>query len=253
MNLEIAGKTALITGGSKGIGKAIAEALAEEGCNVVIAARDEKTLNETAESIRSRYGVGVKAVAADLSGSDGLKRVADAAGDVDILVNNAGAIPQGDLLAVDDAAWRLAWDLKVFGYISLSRLVYPKMAAKKSGVIINIIGGAGEKFNPAYVAGTAGNAALMGLSRAMGKSSTRDGIRVIGLNPGAIATERQEKTGRGKAKALFGDESRWKELYKDAPFGRLGRPEEIAWMVAFLASPRAGYVSGTIVTVDGGA
>jgi len=252
LDLDLAGRRALVTGGSRGIGRATALILAEEGCNVTIVARDRGQLEETAAAIRARAPVAVTVVAADLATAEGIEAVAGAACAVDILVNNAGAIPHGGLLAVDDATWRQGWELKVFGYIALCRALYPAMAAQGGGVIVNIIGGAGEKANPDYIAGAAGNASLMGFTRALGRSSTRDGIRVVGINPGAIATARQAARARAKAAALFGDATRWMEMFRDAPFGRMGTPEEIGAAVAFLASPRAGYVSGTILTIDGG-
>jgi len=174
------------------------------------------------------------------------------AGDLDILVNNAGAIPPGGLLDVSDEAWRSAWDLKVFGFIALTRALYPAMAARRSGVIVNVIGVAGEKYPPGYIAGATGNAALMALTRALGRSSTADGIRVVGINPGPIATARQQMLARARAKKELGDAERWRELYKTMPFGRAGKPEEIGYAVAFLASPLSGYTSGTILTIDGG-
>src|SRR5436305_8250171 len=140
MDLKIAGKTALITGGSKGIGRATAEVLAGEGCNVILVAREQGTLDEAAAAIRAKRQVNVRTIAADLSSDAAVRKVAAEAGDLDILVNNAGAIPPGDVLAVDDATWRAAWDLKVFGYISFCRVVYGQMKARKAGVIINVIG-----------------------------------------------------------------------------------------------------------------
>jgi NAD(P)-dependent dehydrogenase (short-subunit alcohol dehydrogenase family) len=194
----------------------------------------------------------VETVAADLSSEETIKKVAADAGDIDILVNNAGAIPVGNLLKVDDEAWRKAWDLKVFGYISMCREIYPSMAARQSGVIINIIGGAGERHPAAYIAGAAGNAALMGFTRSLAHGSHKDGIRVVGINPGAIATERQEMMARSRAEAQFGDAEKWRDIYKGNPFGRAGTPEEIANTVAFFASPKSSYTSGTILTIDGG-
>jgi hypothetical protein len=187
-----------------------------------------------------------------LSREDEVLRVAAAAGAVDILVNNAGAIPPGTLGAVDNDTWRRAWDLKVFGFISLCRAVYPAMAARRSGVIVNIIGAAGEKFPPGYIAGAAGNAALMAFTRALGRAAPKDGLRVVGISPGATATERQEMLLRHRARVELGDEALWQELCKTMPFGRMGSPEEIGWAVAFLASPRSGYTTGTILTIDGG-
>lgn len=252
MDLKIAGKRVLITGGSKGIGRAAAEVLADEGCDLVLVARDAGALDEAAKAIRSRRQVNVVTIAADLSDEETIRKVASQAGEIDILVNNAGAIPPGGILDVDDATWRKAWDLKVFGYISLSRTIYPSMATRKSGVIINIIGGAGEKFPAAYIAGAAGNASLMALTRAMAKSASADGIRVVGINPGAIMTARQEMLARDRAQRQFGDAERWRENFTKLPFGRAGKPEEIGYAVAFLASPLSGYTSGTIVSIDGG-
>ena len=145
MDLQLAGKTALITGGSKGIGKATAEVLAAEGCNLILVARGAAELDAAAASIRSSKQVNVRTIAADLSNDAAVQKVAAEAGHIDILVNNAGAIPPGDLLSIDDARWRDAWDLKVFGYISFCRIVYGQMKARKAGVIINVIGAAGVK------------------------------------------------------------------------------------------------------------
>jgi NAD(P)-dependent dehydrogenase (short-subunit alcohol dehydrogenase family) len=253
MDLDLAGKRALITGGSRGIGRATALALAEEGVDLVLAARDPATLAAAAAAVRARRQVGVRTIAADLSHEDDVLRVAAEAGELDILVNNAGAIPPGTLAAVDNATWRRAWDLKVFGFISLCRAVYPAMAARRSGVIVNIIGAAGEKFPTGYIAGAAGNAALMAFTRALGRAAPKDGLRVVGINPGATATERQEMLLRHRARTELADESVWRDLCKSMPFGRMGSPEEIGWAVAFLASPRSGYTTGTVLTIDGGA
>lgn len=252
MDLQLAGKTALITGGSKGIGHAVAQVLAEEGVNLILVARDPAILDETAAGIRASRQVSVRTIAADLSSDAAVRAVAQEAGEIDILVNNAGAIPPGDLLRVDDDTWRRAWDLKVFGFISLCRAIYPQMKARKAGVILNIIGAAGEKLNPGYIAGSAGNAALIAFTRALGKASTADGIRALGINPGATATARLEMLSRDRAAKELGDAERWGELFAGMPFGRAGTPEEIAWAAAFLVSPRSSYTSGTMLTIDGG-
>ena len=174
MDLQLAGKTVLITGGSKGIGKSAAEVLAEEGCNLILVARGAEMLNETAAEIRAKRQVNVRTIAADLSSDASVCKVAQEAGEIDVLVNNAGAIPPGDVLSVDDARWRQAWDLKVFGYISFCRVIYDQMKARKAGVIINVIGSAGEKFPTNYIAGAAGNASLMAFTRALGKGAPAD-------------------------------------------------------------------------------
>ncbi|MAN80724.1 MAG: short-chain dehydrogenase [Rhodospirillaceae bacterium] len=252
MDLQISGKRALVTGGSKGIGKAVAEVLAAEGCDLVLVARDAAALAETARTIRTKNQVAVETIAADLSNDAAVASVARQVGAVDILVNNAGAIPPGTLADVDDTTWRKAWDLKVYGFISMCREIYPAMAARKSGVIINIIGAAGERHPSAYIAGSAGNAALMGFTKALAHGAHADGIRVVGINPGAILTERAIMLARTKAEAQWGDAERWPDLHKSLPFGRAGRPEEVAHTVAFFASPLSSYTSGTILTIDGG-
>src|SRR5580692_11922591 len=124
MDLQLTGKRALITGGSKGIGRATAELLADEGCDVTLVAREQGPLDDAAAAIRARRQVNVRTISADLSSDAAVGRVAAEAGELDILVNNAGAIPPGDLLSIDDEKWRHAWDLKVFGYISFCRIVY---------------------------------------------------------------------------------------------------------------------------------
>lgn len=250
MDLQLTGKRVLITGGSKGIGRATALQLAEEGCDLVLVSRDPASLADAADAARARRQVSVQTLPADLSQNAEVERVASQAGELDVLVNNAGAIPPGSLLGVDDTTWRAAWDLKVFGYISLTRALYPRLKAR-SGVVVNVIGAAGETFDPNYIAGSAGNAALMAFTRALGKAAPKDGMRVVGINPGTVATDRMEMLMRARAGRELGDEARWKEFHGTMPFGRPAKPEEIADAVAFLASPRSGYTTGTILTING--
>ncbi len=252
MDLGLQGKTALITGGSKGIGRASAEVLADEGCNVILVAREQAALDAAAEAIRARRQVNVRTISADLSSDAAVRRVAAEAGELDILVNNAGAIPPGDLLGVDDERWRRAWDLKVFGYISFCRAVYAAMKPRGAGVIVNVIGSAGEKFPTGYIAGAAGNASLMAFTRALGKGAPADGLRVVAINPGPVETERHVMLQRDRAAKELGDPERWRELTKGMPFGRPATPAEIGYAVAFLASSKSGYTSGTVLTIDGG-
>jgi len=251
MDLQLAGKRVLITGGSKGIGQAVAELLAAEGCDLRLVARDGAALEQIATALRARFPVNVKTMPADLSTDATVRAVADWAGEIDILVNNAGAIPPGTLTSIDDAAWRKAWDLKVFGYISLSRAVYPMMAARKQGVIVNVIGAAGQWLPPGYLAGATGNAALMAFTKALARGSHTDGIRVVAINPGPVETKRLETMQRANAERELGDAERWREMFKTMPFGRPAKPAEIAAAVAFLASPLSGYTSGTVLTIDG--
>jgi NAD(P)-dependent dehydrogenase (short-subunit alcohol dehydrogenase family) len=252
MDLHLTGKRALITGGSKGVGRAIASMLAAEGCDVILVARDPATLADAAASIRAAAKVRVEVIAADLSQQAEIERVADAVGAFDILVNNAGASPGGNLLAVDDPALRTGWDLKVFGFISLTRALYPALQ-RSSGVVINIMGRFGETFDPEYIAGATGNAALMAFTRAIGRFGHKDGVRCVGINPGFVATERNVRRFRDRAATELGNPERWPELTASMPFGRMAEPAEIAAAVAFLASPRSAYTSGTVLTIHGGA
>ena len=250
MDLHLRGKIALVTGASQGIGRAIASTLASEGCELILVARNASRLADLADALRP-LSKSVRTIPADLSSQAALERIAAEAGDVDLLVNNAGAIPPGDLLAVGDERWRAAWDLKVFGYIGLSRALYPALQ-RRAGVIVNVIGTAGERFDPDYIAGSTGNAALMSFTRALGKSAAKDGMRVVGINPGPIATDRIEMLLRARAARELGDAERWEQFTTSMPYGRPGTPEEIASAVAFLASPRSAYTNGTILTIDGG-
>ena len=240
MDLNLKDKRVLITGGSKGIGRACAEAFAAEGASVRIASRNPPS------------GSALVSKAVDLSQKGAAEALADWAGELDILVNNAGAIPGGDLLKVDEDTWRRAWDLKVFGYINLTRRVYAGMKERKSGVIVNIIGSAGEKLDAAYIAGSTANAGLMAFTRALGGASHADGIRVVGINPGPISTDRLTSLYKQRAETLLGDANRYTELFKNMSFGRPGTPQEIAAATLFLASDKSAYTSGCILTIDGG-
>lgn len=251
MDLELTGRRVLITGGSKGIGLACAEAFAAEGCSLDLAARSGSVLDSVAADLAARFGVAVRTHAVDLSSPTAQVGLADALDEVDIVVNNAGAIPAGDLTAVDDETLRGAWELKVFGYINLCRLLLPRLAAQGRGVIVNVIGAAGLRPQESYIAGGMGNAALMAMTQALGARSLRHGVRVVSINPGLVLTDRMTDLLKTNAQARFGDEARWPELVPTDPAP--GRPEQIADVVAFLASDRASHISGTTFPVDGGA
>ena len=253
MDLGLRGRRALVTGASKGIGLACAEALAAEGCDVVLVARSAGDLDAAAARLRGAGNIVVNTRALDLSDSRSIDALAGEFPDTDILVNNAGAIPGGTLDEVDEARWRAAWDLKVFGYIHMCRRFYAAMRSRGAGgVIVNIIGAAGESPDADYIAGSAGNASIMALTRALGGKAPADGLRVVGINPGPILTDRLEILLRRRAGETLGDPGRWRETMADMPFGRAGRVEEVAALAAFLASDLSGYTSGTVVTVDGG-
>ena len=256
MDLGLKGKRALVTGASKGIGFAVAQSLAAEGCRLELASRGMADLEQARDSLRkSAPDIDIRVHAADLSKVEDQERLADTCAGVDILVNNAGSNPGGDLDDTSDAIWRNAWDLKVFGYINLSRAICRAMKARRDGVIVNIIGYAGERPFARYIIGSTGNAALMAFSRSLGSQSPDFGVRVVGVNPGYTATDRAESVLRKIAENKFGSAERWRDVERELnlPFGRMGRPDEVADVVTFLASPRASYISGTVVTVDAGA
>ena len=253
MELNLKGKTALITGASRGIGFGAARVLAAEGCHIHLTSRTAADLDAARQKITSAYLVNVTCHPCDLGAEGAAEKLAAAVGNIDFLVNNAGAIPQGTVVSLDEKAWRKAWDLKVWGFINLSREYYARMAKKKSGVIVNIIGAAGERHSSGYIAGSMGNASLMALSRALGADSHKDGIRVVGINPGAIETDRQVVRWRARAETELGSAERWRELVTGFPFQRLGTVDEIANMVAFLCSDASGYTTGCVITIDGGA
>jgi NAD(P)-dependent dehydrogenase (short-subunit alcohol dehydrogenase family) len=253
MELNLKGRTALVTGGSRGIGFGVAQQLAAEGCNVHLASRSAADLETAKQKITAAHRVAVTVHALDLSKLGNAVALVKACGPLDILINNAGAIPQGTITALDDATWRAAWDLKVFGFINLTREVYGAMCAAKRGVIVNVVGIAGERPTANYIAGSMANAGLMAMSRALGAESVDHGVRVVAVSPGAIETDRQVVRWKARAKAEFGDQNRWRELTTGFPRGRLGTVDEVASTVVFLCSDRAGYISGSVVTVDGGA
>ena len=251
MELGLAGRTALITGASQGIGLACAHTLGAEGCHLQLDARNGRAMEQARAEIQARHNVRVTIHPADLSTTAAMEALAAAAPETDILVNNAGDIPAGSLGIVSDQAIRAGFDLKVFGYITLTRAFYPRMKGR-NGVIVNIIGNSGENWDASYFAGSTGNAALMSFTKAIGGASLNDGVRVVGINPGPVATARMLKIMRRKAIDMLGDESRWEELYDRYPGKRPATAEEVADLTAFLASPRAGYITGTVVTIDGG-
>lgn len=254
MDLGLAGKRVLVTGGSKGIGFATAREFAREGARAVIVSRDEARLEAAAAAIRSETGAEVTAMAADLSTDAGREAVFANHGDVDVLVNNAGAIKAGGLTDLSMDEWRAGWELKVFGYIHLCKLFAPAMFGRSSGVIVNIIGMGGRAFRSNYICGAAGNAALIGFTSALGSQSPQHNVRVFGINPSVTLTDRMTDQLKTHARNRFGDENRWAEMLDNSrfPFGRPAGADEIAALATMLASERAHYLSGTVIDMDGG-
>jgi NAD(P)-dependent dehydrogenase (short-subunit alcohol dehydrogenase family) len=254
MDLGLHGRTAVITGASKGIGYAIAEELAREGVHLHLAARSGSELKTAAESLASRFKIRADIHPVDLSDRSARDAFARACAHTDILVNCAGAIPGGGLDRVSEDAWRAAWDLKLFGYIGITRIVYAEMCRRRRGVIINVVGAGGLSTNAGYICGGANNSALINFTTSLGGASVRYGVRVCGVNPGPVATERMDYlVGIEEEKVPPSDRDEWRKRYfEKMTYARAARPDEISGAVAFLASDRASYISGAMITIDGG-
>lgn len=251
MDLDLSGKTALVTGGSKGIGKAVAASLLAEGVSVTLVSRDAAQLQEAQAALGSER---VTILPADLSSDAGRLDMLAATDTPDILINNAGAIRAGRLgeMSMDDI--RGDWDLKVFGYIHLCQHLLPEMARRGTGTILNIIGMGGRANRAPYISGSAANAALIAFTQALGAEAQSHGLRVFGINPSPTLTDRMTMFMRHKAQEEFGDPDRWREVIDPArfPYGRPAMPEEIGDLACMLASPKVGYLNGTVIDVDGG-
>ncbi len=252
MELGLENKAVLITGATGAIGSEIADRFAAEGAKPILTARDGAKLAALAEEMKRRHGAQCRVIAADLATEAGLESVANGAAGVDILVNNAGAIPAGNLLDISMETWRAAWDLKVFGYIALTKHFLRAMADSGGGVIVNSIGSAGESPDFDYVCGSTGNAALMAFTRAVGGRSLDMGVRVVGINPGAVETERLRSLLETRAREAYGDAGEYRRFFERYPAGRPAKASEVADLIAFVASEKGAYLSGTILTVDGG-
>jgi len=253
MDLQLAEKRVMVTGSSKGIGLAVAESFIQEGvAEVHLVARSADVLAEAQKQLKGRSSANIVVHALDLSDSKSVDQLASVAGDIDILVNNAGAIPGGTLADIDEATWREAWDLKVFGYINMTRAFLDIMAKRGNGVIVNVLGMAGERPDYGYIAGTAGNASLMAFTKGIGGRSIDKGVRVLAVNPGLTETDRVKTLMTKKAESELGDASRWREFFETIPLSRPASCAEVADVVVFLASARASYMSGVVVPVDGG-
>jgi NAD(P)-dependent dehydrogenase (short-subunit alcohol dehydrogenase family) len=252
VELDLRGRSVLITGGSRGIGLATARAFALEGCHLHLAARTESRLREAQREISDKFSVRVQIHPIDASIGDNARALAHACSDVDILVNNAGAVPGGSLEEVDEGRWRKAWNLKVLGYINLTREIYGAMAARGRGVIVSVIGTAGNIVPASYIAGVSGSASLVAFTQALGGTSLDRGVRVVGVSPGDVLNERGISFLKQQAAESLGNPERWRERLAQQPGNRAATEEDIANAVVFLASDRAGYISGEVLAVDGG-
>ena len=257
MDLNLSRKVAIVTGGSLGIGRAIAEELADEHADVVIVARDAARLATAATEISERTGRRVLACPGDMTQPADIEAAVAAAhqafGRVDILVNNAGSSPMGRIADTPDATWEKSLNLKLLGYVRASRAVLPGMRARRWGRIVNIIGRSGHQPRAAYLAGGAVNAALLNFTLALAEECAPDNVLVTGVNPGPVQTPRWDAlVAQGAAIANTDPATANAAALASVGLSRIGRPEDVSGMVAFLCSDRAAFITGTCINIDGG-
>jgi 3-oxoacyl-[acyl-carrier protein] reductase len=257
MDFGIQGKTAIVCGASRGLGRACAEALAEEEVNLVVNARDFDQVFDAARSISERYGVEAVPVAADLTRPDTpdilVKAAQDRFGGVDILVNNTGGPPPGTFFDCPDEEWEKAFRLTLMSAVRMTRAALPSMKEKGWGRIVNLTSLAVKQPIGGLILSNALRSAVVGMAKTLSQEVAPHGITVNNIATGTFSTER--------IKLLFEDRANRQGITFDQvrqaqenaiPAGRIGRPEELAWMVAFLASGRASYITGATIQVDGG-
>jgi 3-oxoacyl-[acyl-carrier protein] reductase len=257
MDFGIGGKVALVAASSKGLGRAIAEELAVEGVNLVMCARGEQTLRDTADSIRQKTGVQVIDVPADVSKPADAQRVINAAlntfGRVDILVNNSGGPPSGPFESFTPEAWDSAAQLLLSSAVGLTRAVLPGMKERRWGRILNVTSIAAKQPIEGLMLSNSLRAAVIGFARTLANEVASFGITVNNLLPGYTRTDRVQQLAAAAGKGTPGSSgdivSRWE---REIPMGRLGEPREFAALAAFLASERASYITGSSIAVDGG-
>ncbi|MEA5574763.1 SDR family oxidoreductase [Calothrix sp. UHCC 0171] len=259
LDLQLSGKTAIVTGGSAGIGLASAKALYSEGVNVAIASRNSERLEKAVNEIQSLPNITSKVIpiSADISQAADIEKVVSTTlsqfGQIDILINNAGSARAGSFLELSDDAFLDAWNLKLLGYIRLVRAVVPHQKNRRDGRIVNIIGGAGRTPRPNFLPGGTTNAALLNFTRGISKELAQDNIRINAISPGATATERADILARQNAESRGVTVEEIKaESIKAIPLGKVVKPEEIAALTLFLVSDLASSITGAEILVDGG-
>lgn len=259
IELDLVGKSAIVTGGSAGIGLAIAKGLYREGVNVAIVARDANRLEKAISTLRELPDQGNRAIAisADLTQAESIEKVVSQAiaefGQIDILINNAGSARAGELVNLDDDAFLDAWNLKLLGYIRLVKAVIPDLISRRDGRIVNIIGGAGRTPRANFLPGGTTNAALLNFTKGIAKELAQHNVRINAISPGFTATERAERLAAQTAsdRGISIEEAK-ADTIKAIPLGKIVQPEEIADLALFLVSDCAASITGTEILVDGG-
>lgn len=252
MDLELHGKRALITGGSTGIGLGVAHRLASEGVDLVLVARNEARLLSAADALQRDHGVDVHTFSADLYDPATPAQIAAKHADIDILINNANTPSGGSLDGVADDQWMHNWALKPFGYIRMLRAFVPVLRARGGGVIVNMIGAIGQLPSNKAIYSAASCAALTTVTQGLAHDLSLANIRIVGVNSWIVNTEKNIAAFAERARASLGDAERWPELHAHLPFRRAAEPSEIGDLITFLASARASYLSGQVISLDGG-
>jgi NAD(P)-dependent dehydrogenase (short-subunit alcohol dehydrogenase family) len=254
MDLGLSGKRALVTGGSMGIGKAVALALAAEGCRVAIAARGREALAQAATEI----GAEALVVPADCTKPQDIRRMVQEVvarfGGLDVLVNSVGAAKSGRFLELSDDDWRESLELKLFGIVRTCREALPHMRRARWGRIVSLIGHRARQPEAQAMPAGVANAGLVNFTKALADEVAADGILVNGVSPCPMETRRLDYMVKAKAQMMgISEQAAREEFRREIPLGRFARPEEIAPLVAFLASERNSYITGTTIAIDGGA
>jgi len=251
------GSVSLVTGGSKGIGQAIATRLASDGSDLMLAARTEADLASTAEAISAATGKRVEIVPTDLSTAEGVAKLHEAATDryanIDILINNAGATKAGPFLELDDETWSDGFALKFFGAVRLCRAFWPNLV-ESHGTVVNIVGGLARTPTPDIMIGGAVNAALANFTKALAGLGLRDDVNVNAVLPGQTVTGRLETILAARAEAAGVTPEEFQAgIIERQGVRRLGTPEDVASVVSFLCSPESRHLQGVSIGIDGGA
>jgi 3-oxoacyl-[acyl-carrier protein] reductase len=258
MDLGIKGRAALVTGGSRGIGRETARRFLEEGARVVICGRNAQTLERTRAELAESTGGDIHAVGADTRKEEDIVRLVDAArerfGKVDILVNNAGQMYSGRFAVLNDEGLKEQFETKIFGFLRAIRLVYPMMKAQRWGRIVNIIGGAGKEPDPYMFGSGITNSGLLNITKSLSTEFGEDNVLVNAVCPGWVDTNLWQRNAQGLAAELGAKsegEARRLAARKNA-LNRFGKPEELANAIVFLCSERASYITGVSLNLDGG-
>jgi len=258
MDLGIKGRSAIVTGGSRGIGRETARQFLEEGVRVTICGRNAETLNQTRDELAKATGGEIQAVVADMTNESDIARLVDAAkqryGTVDILVNNAGQMYSGRFAAMTDEGLRTQFETKIFGFLRAIRLVYPAMREQRWGRIVNMIGGAGKEPDPYMFGSGITNSGLLNITKSLSTEFGEDNVLVNAVCPGWVDTNLWRRNAQGLAAELGAtseEEARRLAARKNA-LNRFGKPEELANAIVFLCSERASYITGVSLNLDGG-